>query len=146
MTREERVKALQHALLHVDSAWALCQSPLIHHRAVMRLAQRRFRDRAFPEGWALQRVLRVVAHRVEAALDARRADFLRRCLAGESISAIARAYGYGMSRSYLSRRWRREVMLAIDAEFAALTLGADAAEAAVQGGATDRGHELPRIA
>ena len=66
----------------------------------------------------MQAVLRVACARVERALEPRKGEFLRRWVAGESIAGIAASAG--MSRSHLSRRWRPQVLAAIDAEIANL--------------------------
>ena len=97
----------------MDSAWELSQSPLAQYRDLQALGQRRFARRAFLEGWTLQAVLRLAWARVAGALEPRKGGFLRRCVAGKSIAGIAASAG--MSRSHLSRRWRPQVLEAVDA-------------------------------
>ena len=118
LSRANRLRALQAALRRIDSAWELSQSPMAQYRDLQELGRTRFGQQAFPEGWAVQAVLRLACARVERALEPRKGDFLRRWVAGESIAGIAASAG--MSRSYLSRRWRPEVLAAIDAEVANL--------------------------
>ena len=77
-----------------------------------------FAGRAFPEGWAVQAVLRLACARVAGALEPRKGEFLQRWVAGESIAGIAASTR--MSRSHLSRRWRPQVLAAVDAEVANL--------------------------
>ena len=48
-----------------------------------------FAGRAFPEGWAVQAVLRLACARVAGALEPRKGEFLQRWVAGESIAGIA---------------------------------------------------------
>ena len=117
-SRESRLRALQVALRRINSAWELSQSPLAHYRDLQELGRTQFAGRAFPEGWAVQAVLRLACTRVASALEPRKGEFLRRWVAGESIAGIAASAG--MSRSHLSRRWRPEVLAAVDAEIANL--------------------------
>ncbi|MCY4114505.1 MAG: hypothetical protein OXG33_11305 [Chloroflexi bacterium] len=117
-SRESRLRTLQAALRKINSAWELSQSPLAKYRDLQALGQTQFADRAFPEGWAVQAVLRLACARVAGALDPRKGEFLQRWVAGESIARIAASTG--MSRSHLSRRWRPQVLAAIDAEVANL--------------------------
>ena len=118
LSREARLQALQAALRRIDSAWELSQSPLAQYRDLQALGRRHFARRAFPEGWAVQAVLRLACARVVGALEPRQGEFLRHWVAGESIAGIAAATG--MSRSHLSRRWRPQVLAAVDAEVANL--------------------------
>jgi len=117
-SRESRLRTLQAALRKINSAWELSQSPLAKYRDLQALGRTQFADRAFPEGWAVQAVLRLACTRVVGALDPRKGEFLQRWVAGESITGIAASAG--MSRSHLSRRWRPQVLAAIDAEIANL--------------------------
>ena len=117
-SRESRLRALQAALRKINSAWELSNSPLAKYRGLQALGRTQFADRAFPEGWAVQAVLRLACTRVVGALDPRMGEFLQRWVAGESITSIAASAG--MSRSHLSRRWRPQVLAAIDAEIANL--------------------------
>lgn len=66
----------------------------------------------------VQAVLRLARARVARALEPRKGEFLRRWVAGESITGIAASAG--VSRSHLSRRWRPHVLEAVDAEIANL--------------------------
>lgn len=118
LSRGSRLRALQAALRRINSAWELSQSPLAQYRDLQEFGRTRFARQAFPEGWAVQAVLRLACARVEHALEPRKGEFLRRWVAGESIAGIAASAG--MSRSHLSRRWRPEVLAAIDAEIANL--------------------------
>ena len=118
LSREGRLHALQAALRRINSAWELSQSPLAQYRDLQEFGRTRFARQAFPEGWAVQTVLRLACARVERALEPRKGEFLRRWVAGESIASIAASAG--MSRSHLSRRWRPQVLAAIDAEIAHL--------------------------
>ena len=59
-------------------------------------------------------MLRLACARVAGALEPRKGEFLERWVAGESIAGIAASAG--MSRSHLSRRWRPQVLAAVDAE------------------------------
>ena len=113
-SRESRLRALQAALRKINSAWELSQSPLAKYRDLQALGRTQFADRAFPEGWAVQAVLRLACARVAGALDPHKGEFLQRWVAGESIAGIAASAG--MSRSHLSRRWRPQVLAALDAE------------------------------
>jgi len=113
-SRESRLRTLQAALRKVNSAWELSQSPLAKYRDLQALGRTQFADRAFPEGWAVQAVLRLACARVAGALDPRKGEFLQRWVAGESIAGIAASAG--MSRSHVSRRWRPQVLAALDAE------------------------------
>lgn len=117
-SRESRLRTLQAALRKINSAWELSQSPLSKYRDLQALGQTQFADRAFPEGWAVQAVLRLACARVAGALDPRKGEFLQRWVAGESIASIAASTG--MSRSHVSRRWRPQVLAALDAEIANL--------------------------
>ncbi len=117
-SRQSRLRALQAALRKINSAWELSQSPLAKYRDLQALGRMQFADRAFPEGWAVQAVLRLACTRVAGALEPRKGEFLQRWVAGESIAGIAASAG--MSRSHLSRRWRPQVLAAIDAEIANL--------------------------
>ena len=118
LPRDSRLRALQAALRQINSAWELSQSPLAQYRDLQQLGRTRFPRQAFPEGWAVQAVLRAACARVERALDPRKGEFLRRWVAGESIAGIGASAG--MSRSHLSRRWRPQVLAAIDAEISNL--------------------------
>ena len=82
------------------------------------MGRTQFAGRAFPEGWAVQAVLRLACARVAGALEPRKGEFLQRWVAGESIAGIA--VSTRMSRSHLSRRWRPQVLAAVDAEVANL--------------------------
>ena len=118
LSRQSRLRALQAALRRINSAWELSQSPLAQYRDLQEFGRTRFPQQAFPEGWAVQAVLRLACTRVERALETRKGEFLRRWVGGESIASIAASVG--MSRSHLSRRWRPQVFAAIDAEIANL--------------------------
>ena len=118
LPRKNRLQALQAALRRINSAWELSQSPLAQYRDLQELGRTQFASRAFPEGWAVQAVLRLACARVAGALEPRKGEFLRRWVAGESITGIAASAG--MSRSHLSRRWRPQVLAAVDAEIANL--------------------------
>ena len=63
-------------------------------------------------------MLRLACTRVVGALEPRKGEFLERWVAGESIAGIAASVG--LSRSHLSRRWRPQVLAAVDAEIANL--------------------------
>ncbi|MCY4113130.1 MAG: hypothetical protein OXG33_04205 [Chloroflexi bacterium] len=63
-------------------------------------------------------MLRLACTRVANALDPRKGEFLQRWVAGESIARIAASAGMG--RRHLSRRWRPQVLAALDAEIANL--------------------------
>ncbi|MCY3913498.1 MAG: hypothetical protein OXG43_09650 [Chloroflexi bacterium] len=117
-SRASRLRALQAALRKINSAWELSQSPLAKYRDLQALGRTQFADRAFPEGWAVQAVLRLACARVASALDPRKGEFLQRWVAGESIAGIAASAG--LSRSHVSRRWRPQVLAALDAEIANL--------------------------
>ncbi len=117
-SRESRLRSLQAALRKINSAWDLSQSPLAKYRDLQALGRTQFAGRAFPEGWALQAVLRLACTRVVGALEPRKGEFLERWVAGESIAGIAASVG--LSRSHLSRRWRPQVLAAVDAEIANL--------------------------
>ena len=112
-SRRSRLRSLQAALRKINSAWELSQSPLAKYRDLQALGRTQFADRAFPEGWAVQAVLRLACTRVAGALDPRKGEFLQRWVAGESIASIAASTG--MSRSHVSRRWRPQVLAALDA-------------------------------
>ena len=118
LSRQSRLRALQAALRRINSAWELSHSPLAQYRDLQEFGRTQFANRAFPEGWAVQAVLRVACARVERALEPRKGEFLRRWVSGESIAGIAASVG--LSRSHLSRRWRPQVLAAIDAEIASL--------------------------
>ena len=118
LSRQSRLRALQAALRRINSAWELSHSPLAQYRDLQEFGRTRFARQAFSEGWAVQAVLRVACARVERALEPRKGEFLRRWVGGESIAGIAASVG--LSRSYLSRRWRPQVLAAVDAEIANL--------------------------
>ena len=130
LSRAKRLRALQAALRRIDSAWELSQSPLAQYRDLQDLGRSAFAQRAFPEGWAVQAVLRLACARVAGALEPRQGEFLRRWVAGESIAGIAAAAG--LSRSHVSRRWRPQVLAAVDAEIANLCRALRAGERGVR--------------
>ena len=136
LSRANRLRALQTALRRIDSAWELSQSPLAHYRDLQDLGRTTFADRAFPEGWAVQAVLRLACVRVAGALEPRKGEFLQRWVAGESIAGIAAAAG--LSRSHVSRRWRPQVLAAVDAEIANLCRALRAGEPGVRAAVTAR--------
>lgn len=117
-SRESRLRALRAALRKINSAWELSHSPLAKYRDLQALGRTQFADRALPEGWAVQAALRLACTRVAGALDPRKGELLQRWVAGQSIASIAASTG--MSRSHVSRRWRPQVLAAIDAEIAIL--------------------------
>ena len=78
----------------------------------------------------MQAVLRLACARVAGALEPRKGEFLERWVAGESIAGIA-ASG-GLSRSHVSRRWRPQVLAAVDAEIANLCRALRAGERGVR--------------
>lgn len=130
LSRANRLRALQAALRRIDSAWELSQSPLAQYRDLQDLGRTAFAQRAFPDGWAVQAVLRLACARVAGALEPRKGEFLERWVAGESIAGIA-ASG-GLSRSHVSRRWRPQVLAAVDAEIANLCRALRAGERGVR--------------
>ena len=75
-------------------------------------------------------MLRLACARVAGALEPRKGEFLERWVAGESIAGIA-ASG-GLSRSHVSRRWRPQVLAAVDAEIANLCRALRAGERGVR--------------
>ena len=130
LSRANRMRALQEAIRRIDSAWELSQSPLAQYRDLQDLGRTAFAQRAFPEGWAVQAVLRLACARVAGALEPRKGEFLARWVAGESIAGIAAAVG--LSRSHVSRRWRPQVLAAVDAEIANLCRALRAGERGVR--------------
>lgn len=64
------------------------------------------------------------------ALEPRKGEFLLRWVAGESIAGIAAAAG--LSRSHVSRRWRPQVLAAVDADIANLRRALRAGEHGVR--------------
>ena len=140
-SRESRLRALQAALHQISSAWELSHSPLAKYRDLQSLSRTQFADRAFPEGWAVQEVLRLACTRVADALDPRKGEFLHRWVPGESIARIAASAG--MSRSHLSRRWRPQVLEAIDVEIANLVRELRATDGRLEHEASESSHGSP---
>ena len=117
-SRESRLRVMPEALCRINSAWEISQSPLAQYRDLQSLGRTQFAGRAFPEGWSVQAVLCLVCALVAGASEPRKGEFLRRWVGGESLASIAATAG--MSRSHLSRRWRPQVLAAIDVEIANL--------------------------
>ena len=140
-SRRSRLRTLQAALRKINSAWELSQSPLAKYRDLQALGRTQFADRAFPEGWAVQAVLRLACTRVAGALDPRKGEFLQRWVAGESIAGIAASTG--MSRSHVSRRWRPQVLAALDAEIANLLRELRAAGGRLEYESPESSHDSP---
>ncbi len=143
-SRESRLRTLQAALRKINSAWELSQSPLAKYRDLQALGRTQFADRAFPEGWAVQAVLRLACTRVAGALDPRKGEFLQRWVAGQSIASIAASTG--MSRSHVSRRWRPQVLSALDAEIANLLRELRATGGRLEHEASECSHGSPAAA
>ena len=118
LSHGNRLGALQAALRRIDSRWELSQSPLAQYQDLQDLGRTTFAHRAFPEGWAVQAVLRRACSRVAGAVEPRKGEFLQRWVAGESIDGIAASAR--LSRNRVSRRWRPHVLAAVDAEIASL--------------------------